>query len=127
MLVTITHYAPDHSMPVRHMTADSFADGLALVRAMKVPRNNLGVHPIMHVADQAGGFRVTLGEDKAGRAVWSIGFAPDGIYKSLWCRAGERAGVRYASHRRGYQASERAMSKLAADIEATMLARELAA
>jgi hypothetical protein len=56
-----------------------------------------------------------------GTVRWLFTFAPQDIYKSLWCRAGERAGVRYASHRTGYVASERAMWRFLAEVE-TMIA-----
>jgi len=45
---------------------------------------------------------------------WSMSFAPNGIYKSLACRQAEYAGVRYASHRRGYVASDRAFQRFCA-------------
>jgi hypothetical protein len=51
---------------------------------------------------------------------WAVGFTPDGIYKSRACRIAEEAGVRYASHRKGYRASDRAMSRFVAQFEAAM-------
>ena len=49
---------------------------------------------------------------------WAISFVPNGIWKSRACRIGEEAGVRYASHRKGYRASERAMKKFLAEFDA---------
>lgn len=50
-----------------------------------------------------------LGEGKGFE--WSLAFVPNGVYKSRTCRIAEENGVRYASHRKGYRASERAMRR----------------
>lgn len=42
---------------------------------------------------------------------WQLNFKAWGSYKSISCRVAERSGVRYASHRKGYRASDRAMAK----------------
>jgi hypothetical protein len=48
---------------------------------------------------------------------WAISFDPIGIYKSCHCRLGERCGIRYTSHRRGYRASLRAFRTFATAID----------
>lgn len=50
-------------------------------------------------------------------AGWSMSFRSDGCYKSRECIIGELAGIRYASHRRGYHASNRAIRAFAARVD----------
>jgi hypothetical protein len=49
---------------------------------------------------------------------WRMTFKSAGIFKSLECRLAERCGVRYASHRKGYVASQRALNKFIAELAA---------
>lgn len=48
------------------------------------------------------------------RLEWWFQFTPVGIYKSMACRNAENSGVRYASHRKGYRGSLKAMRAFAA-------------
>ncbi len=48
---------------------------------------------------------------------WAVAFEPNGIWKSRACRIGEETGIRYASHRKGYRASDRAMKPFLEEFE----------
>ena len=59
------------------------------------------------------------GQDK--RTEWAIQFVSDGtVYKTAACRAGERSGIRYASHRKGYRASQAAFKRFLAEWAETL-------
>jgi hypothetical protein len=103
---------------------DTFAEALAVARAhrdqgkfptVRCPREGFHLSPF---CSKKWGARPTL--------EWSFHFDPAGIYKSFACRAAERAGVRYASHRRGYIGSNRAAQRFAAETDASF-AKGLAA
>ncbi|UZK69587.1 hypothetical protein OKW76_00410 [Sphingomonas sp. S1-29] len=87
------------------------AEAVELVRSLKMPGNNMGWAPEL----LGEGWRAHLGEDKrTGRPRWSMRFQADGCFRSRECSIAEGCGVRYASHRAGYQASERAFAKFIA-------------
>lgn len=54
---------------------------------------------------------------------WAFQFESADGFKSFACRAAERAGVRYASRRRGYIGSNRATQRFAAETDALNAAR----
>lgn len=104
--VRVAFYQPgDHHLTYACLP---IAQALELFRELKRPGSNRGWAPELIAPN----WRASLGEDKrTGRPRWSMRFEADGVYKSSACCIAEHAGVRYASHRRGYQASERAFSK----------------
>lgn len=107
--VRVAFYQPgDHHLTYAGLP---IVEALELFRELKRPGSNRGWAPEL-IAPR---WRAHLGEDKrTGRPRWSMRFDADGIYKSSACAIAEGVGVRYASHRRGYQASERAFAKFIA-------------
>lgn len=107
--VRVAFYQPgDHHLTYAGLP---IVEALELFRELKRPGSNRGWSPEL-IAPQ---WRAHLGEDKrTGRPRWSMKFESDDGYKSSACCIAEHCGVRYASHRRGYQASERAFGKFIA-------------
>ena len=104
--VRVAFYQPGH----HHLTYACLPirQALELFRELKRPGSNRGWAPELI----APGWRASLGEDKrTGHPRWSMRFESQDGFKSSACCIAEHAGARYASHRRGYQASERAFSK----------------
>lgn len=111
-MIRVAYYRRgDHELSNEHF--DKLADAIDLVRELKRPGSNRGWAPQLHAPT----WSATLGEDKQGRARWGLRFQADGIFRSRQCGIAEGAGVRYASHRRGYQASERAFGRFVAGLE----------
>lgn len=104
--VRVAFYQPgDHHLTYAGLP---ISEALELFRELKRPKSNRGWAPEL-IAPR---WRAHLGEDKrTGRPRWSMKFESHDGYKSSACVIAEHAGVRYASHRRGYQASERAFAK----------------
>lgn len=81
-----------------------------------------GKYPTIFYRDGAADFRCGLmcANKWSTRPVveWWFGFTPNGCFKSIAARYAEDAGVRYRSHRAGYRASRKAMTRFAADWDA---------
>ena len=87
------------------------AEAMELFRELKRPGSNRGWAPTLIAMN----WRAALGQDKrTGRPRWWMSFQSDGIFRSMACGIAQGCGVRYASHRQGYRASERAFAKFIA-------------
>ncbi len=108
---TVTYYRPDEMINLAHKSFVDLLEAVEMVRACAVPGSNVGRY-----AKLAGpGWSAALGMTKTGKPEWAMTFPADGIFRSRACSMGERSGVRYASHRKGYRASERAFSRFVAE------------
>lgn len=105
-------YTPPNGTERERETFDRLGDAVEMVREMARPGSNRGRFPQLIGA----GFTATPGKDGQGRSRWHLGF-PREVWKSSETHIAESAGVRYASHRTGYVASERAFGRFLAGIE----------
>jgi hypothetical protein len=108
---SVNYYAPGEYAELSHKSFADLSEAVEMVRACAVQGSNVGRH-----ARLAGpGWSASLDRTKAGKAEWAMTFVADGIFRSRACGLAERSGVRYASHRKGYRASERAFSRFVAE------------
>lgn len=84
---------------VTQTTYETLAEAVAVARVLI----DSGQSPTL-IADDFSAF-------PNGAGGWSMRFKAAGCFKSLACILAEREGVRYVSHRRGYQASNLAFRR----------------
>ncbi|UZK70775.1 hypothetical protein OKW76_07065 [Sphingomonas sp. S1-29] len=106
MIARVAYYRiGDHALSYETLP---LVEAVELLRALKVPMNNRGWAPQI----LGEGWTAALGEDRrTGKPVWSMTFRADGYFRSRECSIARSCGVRYPSHRKGYQASERTFAK----------------
>lgn len=121
-LIQVAYY-PCNSRDLTHVTCSTIAEAVELVREISQPRNNRGLWPSMLFNDGALIWRASWCQDRSKArwtSWWSMSFPktdPKSYYRTWAESIGEVAGVRYASHRAGYRASERAFARFVAMVE----------